>query len=263
MKLIKIILVFIGLFLTSTIFAKQASAQTFRFEQAVPGQTIASGSNFNLKILINTNGQEAINGDALIIYDPAKVSIDSAVSGNFFTYFSANQLGGSSNKYLVSSWEETIAYAKSSTTDTLFATLTLKAKTSGSTTLSFDCTSGTEADSNISRASDSTDIINCSALQALNLTIGSSTTAPSPTLPPFPTSTTEPGQPTPTIEVVTPTPSSTPTPTLTPGPTNTPTPTSTPKPTISQLPRAGTTEITAAVLGIGSILTILGILIIL
>ncbi len=225
--------------------AKETYAQTFKLELANPSQTISVGSAFQVKVLINTGGQQAINGDALITFNPAAVSVDSAVTGSFFSYFSANPLGGTNNKYLVSSWEESVAHAKTTSADTLFATMSLTAKTNGTTSLSFDCTAGNEADSNINKASDSTDILNCSGLTPLSLTIGSGgDVAASPT----------PGGLTPTVA---PTSSAG---ELIPTETPIPRPTSTPKPTISVLPRSGVVEVTFTVLGIGILLTVIGAL---
>ena len=223
-------------FLTATVNA--AYAQIFKLELADPAVPIAVGGNFQVKILINTGGQPAINGDALLSFENTKLGITLTQTGNFFSYFSANPLGGTANKYLVSSWEESVAHAKSSTTDTLFATMTLTAKAAGTTSLSFDCTAGNEADSNINRSSDSQDVINCSSLTPLSLTIGGgggvTPRGGSPTLAPLPTAT--------------------------PRPTNTPVPTSTPRPTISILPRSGTAEVTFGVMAAGIFLTVIGVL---
>lgn len=257
----KFILTFIaiGILFLSTAGASSAYAQYFKFQPANPSQAIKVGDNVDIKVMINTNGQQTINGDALINFDPAKVAIDPALvkTGNFFTYFSANTLGGTNNKLLISSWEESVARPKSSTTDTLFATMTIKAAAAGTATLSFDCTAGNEADSNINRASDSVDIINCSSLQPLTLNIGSAgpTSTPAPTATPGPTSV-------PTI-TLTPAPTSTPSATATPRPTSTPVPTNTPRPTVAELPRAGTVETTIMGLGLGALLTVVGILFIL
>jgi len=258
MKIIIGLIIFSFLYAVSSLVSK-ANAQVFKFELSQPTQNIAVGSSFDVNLLIDTAGQEAINGDALIIYDPAKLVINSAASNNFFTYFSANPLGGTNNKYLVSSWEESIAHAKSSSTAIPFATLNLIAQSAGTTTLTFECTPGTEADSNINRASDSTDMINCNGLTPLTLSIGTS----GPTTPPGLPTSTPPFGITPTVTSI---PSPTPLPTVTPTirPTSTPIP---PPPTnppqATQLPRAGSVDLTLAVLGLGTVLTIVGILIIL
>jgi hypothetical protein len=279
MKHLTRILVFIFCMLAFLRVADAAYAQSFKFQLSNVTQTIQVGSQFQVRVMIETGNQQTINGDALINFDPNKVSIDNATSGNFFTYFSAVPISGTSNQYLVSSWEESVAHAKSTAADTLFATLTLTAKQAGSTALSFECTSGSEADSNINRSSDSQDILsNCGALVPLSLTIGSGggggSTTPSST--PVPTGsgsgtgTTSPSAtPIPTAIVSSPTPTVIPTATLTPIPTNTPAPTATtapsatPRPSVAVLPRAGTTEITTMAIGVGLLLTVAGALFIL
>ncbi len=253
MRLITTAITIFFLFLASAC-ASEVQAQYLKLEQAEPSQQISVGSNFQVKLLINTAGEEAINGDALISFDSNKVSINSAQSGSFFTYFSASPLGGSNTKYLISSWEESVAHAKSSSTDALFATVNLTAKEAGTTVLAFDCVSSNEADSNINRASDSRDIINCASSLPLTINIGGTgpTSTPAPTgsdITPSPTAVASP--------------TSAPSATPTQRPTSTPIPTSPSRPTVTHLPRAGTTEITLFGIATGLILTIIGILAIL
>lgn len=252
-RFLTISFVLLLLFFVSSQVNSAVYAQTYKFELENPSQQICINNNFKVKVLINTNNVETNNGDALITFDPAKVTINSASTGNFYTYFSdSGLLGGYTNKYLIDSWEESIAHSKKSATDTLFATLNLTAKAEGSAAMSFDCSPNTGSDSNINRASDSIDILNCTALTSLSVAI-SSCGATTPTVAPtvIPTVTTTP-----------PTPTSVPaTPTI--KPTTPPPPTNTPKPVVTALPRAGTAELTVAFLGMGAILTIVGLLFIL
>jgi len=253
-RLVICLIVFSVLSAVSTVTASEVNAQTFKFQLSNPSQSIKVGDNFDVKVMINTASEQTINGDALITFEPAKINVDKSKLSElvkqpnppFFTYFSANMLGGSNNKLLISSWEESIARPKSSSTDTLFATLTFSAVSNGTTNLSFDCTSGNEADSNINRASDSKDIIKC-PLPTLSLNIGGAqpTTTPSAT------------------PIVTAAPTSTPSATPTKRPTSTPVPTNTPRPTVSVLPRAGAVEVTLGALGVGIVLTVAGVLFIL
>lgn len=211
------------------------NAQVLKF-QLDPSTVVKTGVPFQVQVLINTGGVPTTNADAMIVYDPSVISINPTlfVVGSFYPTYSQNLLEGSVNKYLVSGYVKDISSPKSSTTDTLFATISLTALTSGATQLSFDCTSGSTADSNINRASDSTDVISC-PLTPLALTITNSGGATTTTTP------------TPTIL-----PTATATPTLTPTPTV--------RPTISELPRTGTAGITIAAVGIGTVLTIIGLL---
>lgn len=243
----KRLFLFLPIFATAFLLSgavNAAYAQVFKFELGTAAGDVKVGSPVQVKILINTAGQQTINGDALFTFDPSGISVDSATTGNFYTYFSALPLGGSTTKYLVSSYEESVAHAKSTSTDTLFATLNLTLKSSP-TTLSFDCTSGTGSDSNINRSSDSKDIIVC-PLTPLTITASGPTVTP--------------GTPTATL---TPGPTSTPSATPTKKPTSTPVPTNTPKPTATELPRSGSIEITTFALGIGALLTVVGVLFIL
>lgn len=234
MKILLTVFIASILFVTS-VFANEVYAQTFKFELVDPGQTIEVGDSFQVKIFINTEGEETINGDALIIFEQDKLNINSSQSGDFFTYFTSTPLSGVDNKYLISSWEESIAHSKSSTTDNLFATLSLTAKACGNTSLTFDCTPGTGADSNINRASDSQDIIDCNGLTSLTVNNCSST---------GPTSA----------------PTSAPNPTAVPTALPTSAPTDIPIPTKAGPPRAGSIGITFAALGIGVLLTTVGVL---
>lgn len=241
----------VALFILFTANVHAAYAQYFKFDVSGVTQPVPVNSNFTVKVMINTAGIQTISGDALVIFDPTKVSINSATSGNFFTYFSGTPLGGATNKYLVSSWEESITSAKSSSSDTLFATLNMTAKANGSTSLSFDCTASSEADSNINQASDSKDIIKCDQMTPVTLTIGTGGT------------TTTPGsQPTPTTGVTVPTPT-TPAAVATATPIPNIPPTNTPVPAVSELPKTGMMEVTFAALGMGVLLTVVGVLFIL
>jgi hypothetical protein len=244
------------------LFSKPAGvyAQVFKFELQNPG-SVTLNTSTQVNILINTAGQQAINGDALFTFDPNTASIDSAKTGNFFSYFSATPLGGSTTKYLISSWEESVAHAKSTTTDAVFAQVFVTLKQSCAT-LTFECTNGTESDSNINRASDSKDIIVCPLTP---LTICASASS-SPTV--SPTGGTSTGTPVPTdtpaasAATNTPVPTYTPVPTNTPMATATPVPSNTPRPTISELPRSGTTEITFLGIGVGALFLIAGFMLV-
>lgn len=243
------------IFIATGVFLVSASgsavhAQYFKFNLLTPQNQVSVGQSVQVQILINTLGQQTINGDALITYDPAGATITSADNTNFFTYFSATPLGGAQNKYLVSSWEESVAHQKSSSADTPFATLNFTLKSS-CTTFSLDCTAGTESDSNINRSSDSKDIIVCPLTPITVCAAGASTSAPvTPSATAAPT--------TPVGPTNTPMPTFTPTPTNTPIPTNTPRPTATPHPIITSLPRMGSSDVTIWGLGIGALFVVVG-----
>lgn len=247
-RIVPVCLIFIALFV---LLPDAVLAQYYKLELADPAKGVTCGQNFQLKLFINTNNEKTIAGDALIKYDNLKLNVDlsKTTNGNFFTYFSSNPLGGVSDKLLVSAWEESVAHEKSAASDTLFATLGFAPKASGSATFAFDCAGTTGADSNINKSSDFSDIIVCASNKPLTVTIGGTSCVPSPTSTVGPTST-----PSATLR---PSPTSTPSATPTKKPTSTPIPSKIPVPTIIQ---AGTTGVTLVALGLGVILTIIGIL---
>src|SRR4030065_1843097 len=159
------------LFFIAVKFAGAVYAQYMKLELENPGQQINVGDVFNVNVLINTQGVEAINGDTLILFDPTKINILNGTSRNFFTFSFSTMISGVENKFLASSWEESIAHAKSSTTDMPFYTISIKAEGKAQTQLAFECATGSEADTNINRSSDSADVVKC-PLQPLNLNIG-------------------------------------------------------------------------------------------
>lgn len=242
MKQILTLLIIFILFISSASLSA-AYAQFFKFQLANPGSTPQAGSTFDVKVLINTTGKQSLGADAIVVFESSKVSTKSATSGNFYNVFQDHAIGGTTNKYLLSAWQATALTPVSTSTDTLFATVTFNALASGSTQLSFECTSGI-SDSNIWDTNQA-DMINCGSSTSLTVNIG----GPGPTSTPSAT--------------MTPAPTATPAATATPRPTSTPVPTNTPKPTISELPRTGVVEVTLGALGLGALLTIVGLLVIL
>jgi len=234
------ILIIIFLF-TASVSVNAVYAQSFKFQLATPATPAASvGSNFDVKVLINTAGKQSLGADAIVVFDSSKLDIKSVQKGTFYEVFQDHAIGGTTNKYLLSAWQSTELNPVSTATDTLLGTLTFNAKAAGSANLSFDCTSGS-TDSNIWDTNQA-DIIKCSDTLPLALNIGAAAT---------PTATLTPG------------PTATPAATATPRPTSTPVPTNTPRPTIAELPRTGVAEMTIGALGLGALLTIVGILVIL
>lgn len=271
--------IFLSIILLFLIGTGKVNAQVFKFDASGISQPVPVGSTFSVKLLINSEGKQINNGDAMIIFDPAKVSIDSSQTANFFPGFTGTPLGGYNNKYLVSSYEYSPTAFNSVSADTLFATLSLTAKAAGTTTLSFDCKPQSEADTNITQVSDTKDIVQCSQLTSLSLTIGNASQEPTPTTAVYPTPTeavtlptpTEIPQATPTAADIQPTATLIPTATVTTASTSTPSVTTSagggsniqPTATVSELPRTGATTLTVAAIGVGAVLTVVGILFIL
>src|SRR3989338_3609490 len=71
-----------------------AQSASMSFVLADPGTTINVGDAFAVNILINTQDIDTINGDALFTFEPVNIRVDSASTGNFFTYFASSPLDG-------------------------------------------------------------------------------------------------------------------------------------------------------------------------
>src|SRR3989344_7760814 len=85
-KVLGISLLSASFFFISAGFGNAVYAQYFKLELENPGRTISLNDIFNVQVQINTEGVEAINGDALILFDPSKLEIMSAQSEDFFTF---------------------------------------------------------------------------------------------------------------------------------------------------------------------------------
>lgn len=255
MRFILVLLTIFILFISSASISA-VFAQSFKFQQANSASPAAQvGGVFDIKILVNTTGKQSLGGDAIVVFDSAKVSVKSAVTGNFYNVFEPHAIGGSSNKYLLSAWQYDALNPTSTTSDALFGTVTFNALAAGNATLTFDCTSGS-IDSNIWDTTQ-TDMIKCSDLAPLTVNIGGGSGGPTSTPTPSGAVTSTP------VPTSIPVATATPRPTSTPVPTSTPIPTNTPRPTISILPRTGTVEVTIGALAFGVVLTVVGLLVIL
>lgn len=211
-KLKRIFIIVITIITIIIIKPKAAFAQTLSLDPSQKGAIV--GASFTVNININTGGQQTSGADALITFDPAILNVVSVSNGGFYTNFASNPISGSANKYLISGFETDPTSLKSGTG--ILATVTFSGKANGTSPVSFDCTTGSKADSNILQSGTSNDIINCSALAAGSYTIGPAGATP-----------------------------------ITQNTSSNPTP--------SALPRSGSVEVTMVAVGIGLVLTVLGL----
>lgn len=172
MKKHLLLIIFILLILP-LIKPKEVSAQTLSFEPSTLG--VVNGNQFTVKININTGGKETSGAEAMILFDSSILSIESVSNGGFYTYFGSNPISGTSNKYLISGYEQDSTSYKTGT-GTL-AQIVFAAKANGTSSVSFECTSA-KVDSNIYEGSTANDIINCGSLTQANYTVGPSNATP-------------------------------------------------------------------------------------
>jgi len=201
-------LLFILVFIVVLIRPSIVSAATLSLSPQA--RIVAPGETFSVDILIDTAGESVTLADVYLTHDKTLMSLLTVTNGTFFpdTY------------HLLTPGEPYIGGALSKAGESFkgtgkVATLTFKTLKEGVDTLAFNCQAGKTSDTNITRANDAADIVECSALVNGVYTISS---------------------------------------TLTPG-AATPTPNS--------LPQAGSVSTTLIGVGVGILLTIIGIIVIL
>ncbi len=170
-KIFLIVLFFIlAVFFTpTTVFA-----QTLSLDPTQIGVTV--GQEFTVKININTNGVQTSGADAMITFDSNVLDLTNTANGGFYTTFAANPLSGATNKYYINAFETDSTSTK--TGSGTIATLTFKGKANGSSPVTFDCTAGSKADTNIIKSGTSDDVVNCSGLVTGSYTVGPANATP-------------------------------------------------------------------------------------
>jgi len=156
-------------------------AATLQFDPtAVNTQT---DQTFEVKVNVDAGSEEITSVDAYIIYDNNVIGVQEVRDGTFFLTVAKDT--SQAGKAYIAGMVDDPATAK--TGSGTIATLVFKAKTNGSTTMTFDCTAGTTTDSNITKNDlNATDIIQCDGNGRSVIKVGtggssSETTQPTPT----------------------------------------------------------------------------------
>lgn len=134
------------------------------------------GQTFEIAITLNTDGADVRKAEAVITFDPAKLTVTTISPGAIFSSYPQKSFS-----------EGTIRLAGEMAGTASFSgigklgTITFQGKSAGTTTLSFSCTPGETNESNIIQAVTNGDIIDCGRLSPLSLTILSAIGAPATT----------------------------------------------------------------------------------
>jgi len=169
-------LVFLGVF--SPLVLAQTTNPHLSFSPSTT--TVTVGETFDVDVLVDTGGQAVDGVDAIISYDQDLLEAVSVTAGSFlFTTTNSLATAGKIKIYGVAE-----SGSPKTGTGTL-ATITLRAKSAGEATLTFDCQSGVTTDSNINKGSE--DIIVCTSNGTGVYTLGSSTSSASLSATPSPT----------------------------------------------------------------------------
>jgi len=132
---------FFGL-LSSPVYA-QASGATFALSPTTQGVKV--GTNFTVTILIKSPTEKKVSyARALLLFDPTKLEISGAESGDIFCSYptdEANYFADNAQGQLmitgISSGTTNCAYPQATAGGIVFATVTFKAKVTGTAALSF------------------------------------------------------------------------------------------------------------------------------
>lgn len=127
------------------------------------------GQTFEIKINVDSSGEQILSTDAVVLYDKDILSVQSIAEGTFFptVTYDTSQEG---QAYVAGMVDDPATWKEGSGT---VATVVFSAIANGSTTLTFDCTPGETIDSNIAKNDlHATDIIECSANGTTDVVVG-------------------------------------------------------------------------------------------
>ena len=143
--------------------------------------TTAVDKTFEVKISVNSGGEEINGVDAFIIYDANILEAQSISDGSFFPTV-LHDIKKAGRAYIAGMVDNPGTFKIGAGT---IATIIFKAKKNGATTVVFDCTQGSTTDSNVVKNDlNATDIILCASNGSLKVTVESaSTTTTTATVP--------------------------------------------------------------------------------
>lgn len=150
-----------------------------------PDSLPRAGETFNLDITLNTDEARVKSADAVLSFDPAKISVVSLTPGAIFDSYPKKNFDTAGNINLSGAMAETTA---SFSGIGKLGTITFKGLASGTTTISFSCTSGEATDTNIIQTLTNADIVDCSRVSSSSVSIAAAVGAPTaaPTAVPSP-----------------------------------------------------------------------------
>ncbi|KKR33166.1 MAG: hypothetical protein UT63_C0022G0009 [Candidatus Gottesmanbacteria bacterium GW2011_GWC2_39_8] len=210
--LITFLFFFLFLHFNFYILHSQVYAQTLSFDPST--KTVNAGDTLTISVNVDTGSKNTTGADALVSFDNSILEYSDVTAGTFYATGYKSLI--SPGKLLLGMSQTDVTSPKTGTG--LLGSIIFRAKSAGTASLSFVCSTG-KADSNIISSTDSSDVIDCSKIVAASYTVGTGTDNSY-------------------ISSSTPRPEA----------TNPP----------SALPKTGTFEVTLVLVGIGVVLTIIG-----
>jgi len=127
-----------------------------------PSSGVITSSGTSIEVAVDTGGLAAKSAKAVINFDSTLLEVSSVVAGDFFDDVSYN-IYNSNGQVVINANLSLDSMLESKTGTGDLATMTVKAKTtSGTGTMTFDCTEGSSTDSNVNNPTP-LDIIVCAS----------------------------------------------------------------------------------------------------
>lgn len=188
-KTIVVSIIISAVFIVIIPLLRVSYAATLRFEPSTVTTTV--DKTFEVKISVNSGGEEINAVDAFVVYDANMLEAQSVSDGTFFpTVLHGIKKAG--RAYIAGMVDNPGTFKVGAGT---VASIFFKAKKDGSSTVIFECIQGSTTDSNVVKNDlNATDIILCASNGSLGVTVGSSTTTANivPTATPIPVATSVP-----------------------------------------------------------------------
>ncbi|MBI4226047.1 hypothetical protein HY612_02940 [Candidatus Roizmanbacteria bacterium] len=169
-KLLLGTILIISFFLFSASLVGQIHAAFLNFDKATVLTSLEEA--FEIQVIVDGGSDQISSTDAYIIYDASLLEAQAITPGNFFPTVVNNITSG--KVYIAGLVDNPATYKTGSGT---VATITFKALSQGSGTLSFDCQEGVYNSSKIIKNDlNATNIIDCNQNGTSSMTVGSSLT---------------------------------------------------------------------------------------
>lgn len=160
-----------ALFIFIIPLARPSYAATLRLEPSTVTTTV--DKTFEVKISVNSGGEEINAVDAFVVYDADMLEAQSVSDGSFFPTV-LHDIKKAGRAYIAGMVDNPGTFKVGAGT---VASILFKAKKNGSSTVVFECTQGATTDSNVVKNDlNATDIIVCASNGSLSVTVGSTTT---------------------------------------------------------------------------------------
>ena len=145
----------LGLFLAFFVFANQAEAAALQVNP--PGGSFDVGDTFEVVIDLSLSDESVDGVDALLFFDADLLQVEEIAAGDLFSSYPTNTYDNTQGTITISG--VTQGSGSAVTSGGTMATITFLANAAGTSSLTFDFTSGSGTDSNVAESETGNDIL--------------------------------------------------------------------------------------------------------